>query len=54
MAEQLDLTGEDNECQHEIIDEYSDGAKGCELCGKDLSPVVGMMLKHLGIISAEE
>lgn len=36
------------ECNHEIIDRYTDGAAECAMCGRELG-VAGLMLKHLGI-----
>lgn len=34
------------ECNHEIIDRYTDGAAECAMCGRELG-VAGLMLKHL-------
>ena len=36
------------DCKHDLIDRYVDGAAECAACGKELGPA-GLMLKHLGL-----
>ena len=42
------MTSNKEDCKHELIERYPDGAAGCEICGKELG-IAGLMLKHLGI-----